>query len=173
MKVVFVDVDGVLNSGSTLCKGIEFYPDFMNNLKELVTSTNSKIVLSSSWRNFIAKDPSGIFKPKKSSKSGMSSNGEELLTQFSDYGLSVYDTISSVELSQCNRGKEILSWLQDNSNVVDFVILDDCLFDFEDCNLLDRVVRTNSGEYRNTPFEVQGFNKAKLKEAINILNKGN
>lgn len=27
--------------------------------------------------------------------------------------------------------------------------------------------------YRNTPFEMQGFNKDKLKEAKDILNKGN
>ena len=64
MKVIFLDVDGVLNTGRyrKLLKkreGISYYDAqfifdviAMRNLKDLVSKYNAKIVISSTWRYF-------------------------------------------------------------------------------------------------------------------------
>ena len=49
-KVIFLDVDGVLNSSRTLHEDISLEDDLISNLKELVDKTGAKIILSSSWR---------------------------------------------------------------------------------------------------------------------------
>ena len=49
-KVIFLDVDGVLNSSRTLHEDISSEDDLILNLKELVDKTGAKIILSSSWR---------------------------------------------------------------------------------------------------------------------------
>jgi hypothetical protein len=52
MKVIFLDIDGVLN----VCYeeydkyGQGFHPSFVNNLKLIIEATGAKLVISSSWR---------------------------------------------------------------------------------------------------------------------------
>ena len=53
MKVVFLDIDGVLNvipQGHDAFGGI-FHSDFVDNLKRIIDETDAKIVISSSWRH--------------------------------------------------------------------------------------------------------------------------
>ena len=53
MKVIFLDIDGVLNvipQGHDAFGGI-FHSDFVENLKRIIDETGAKIVLSSSWRH--------------------------------------------------------------------------------------------------------------------------
>jgi len=53
MKVIFLDIDGVLNvipQGHDAYGGI-FHSDFVENLKRIIDETDAKIVLSSSWRH--------------------------------------------------------------------------------------------------------------------------
>ena len=52
MKVIFLDVDGVLTSEDYL-NGVEFdlSEEKIKLLKKIVEQTNAKIVLSSSWKN--------------------------------------------------------------------------------------------------------------------------
>jgi hypothetical protein len=53
MKVIFLDIDGVLNTTSTteMFEEYTFVEDEkVQLLKQLVTRTGAKIVLSSSWR---------------------------------------------------------------------------------------------------------------------------
>ena len=47
-KVIFLDIDGVLNSTKTLYEDISLEDDLILNLKELVDKTGAKIILSSS-----------------------------------------------------------------------------------------------------------------------------
>lgn len=60
MKVIFLDIDGVLNSGPFLtCQhDVGFFDDIdqidpvnVEFLNQIINATNSKIVVSSSWRN--------------------------------------------------------------------------------------------------------------------------
>ena len=106
MKVIFLDVDGVLNSArdrfSTKLVS-EYHFDF---LKELVDATGAKIVLSSSWRiGFNA-----MRHPEKN-----------LLTKLESRGLEIYDF---TPIMTGTRGDEIREWLTTHP-VDSFVILDD------------------------------------------------
>ncbi len=52
MKIIFLDIDGVLNVITQGCDeyGSTFHQHFMDNLKRIVDETGAKIVISSSWR---------------------------------------------------------------------------------------------------------------------------
>ena len=71
MKVIFLDIDGVLNSVNTFKKRYEEHQKInkwtleidlkmLENLKEIVEKTDAKIVLSSSWRVFFRKEDDKI-----------------------------------------------------------------------------------------------------------------
>lgn len=52
MKVIFLDIDGVLNvipQGRDEF-GSKFHSHFENNLKHIIDNTGAKIVISSTWR---------------------------------------------------------------------------------------------------------------------------
>lgn len=53
MNIIFLDIDGVLNSRSSIERfnsTRRLCPDACRNLKDLVEQTDSKIVISSTWR---------------------------------------------------------------------------------------------------------------------------
>jgi hypothetical protein len=53
MKIIFLDIDGVLNvipQGHDAFGGI-FHSDFVDNLKRIIDETDAKIIISSSWRH--------------------------------------------------------------------------------------------------------------------------
>lgn len=129
MKVIFLDVDGVLNSendlrvfreknnitGTILYAEVEDRP--LKLLKELVEKSGAKIVVSSSWR--IGCERSG-----RESIFGASLY-EKLVRRLRDYGMEVYDITPSLS-GNAQRGDEIREWLQTcESDIDSFVILDD------------------------------------------------
>ena len=119
MRVIFLDVDGVLNSvrdrfSTELVS--EYHFDF---LKELVDATGAKIVLSSSWRiGFNA-----MRQPEKN-----------LLAKLESRGLGIIDF---TPIMTGTRGDEIREWLT-NHPVDSFVILDDetDMEEFRETNLV-------------------------------------
>lgn len=62
MNYIFLDIDGVLNNkkhyskqhkkygGRFYCENMPFNPRSILNLRKIINKTNSKVVLSSSWR---------------------------------------------------------------------------------------------------------------------------
>ena len=129
MKVIFLDVDGVLIAFGPQASSIgSFDPDCMSALKEIVEKTGAKIVISSSWRE---------------SKVDLAL----LMHKLNEIGISEDDVIDMTpELHSINgemwdddkgkfvggdgwtggRGHEIETWLLANlTNVDKFVILDD------------------------------------------------
>ena len=119
MKVIFLDVDGVLNSD-------EYFDKIRNKLlKQAVIQTGAKVVLSSSWRH--------------------TKNGEqlkELLAKFEIY-------TDRTPYLQNKRGIEIKQWLINNENIEDFVILDDEIFDTYDDILMSKLIKVSNGDGRN------------------------
>lgn len=51
-NIIFLDVDGVLNNAYSMMGGplVLFDPATVNRLKQIVTLTNARIVLSTAWR---------------------------------------------------------------------------------------------------------------------------
>lgn len=142
-NVLFLDVDGVLNSGPWLMKETkesqEFHlrrdipqaatdidPEAIARLQRIVDATGAKIVLSSSWRY--------LYRPAKFI---------ELLRAHNFVG----DLIGATPLSEdvpgrkC-RGDEVALWLKEHSflDIKKFVILDD---DESFGDLEHRLVRTS------------------------------
>ena len=62
MKVIFLDIDGVLNTGWWYTQmdrntpkdkyGYAFDPNSVANLKKIIDETGADIVISSSWKSF-------------------------------------------------------------------------------------------------------------------------
>ena len=134
MKVIFLDVDGVLNSDQYFDKtknldiqGIEADIDIkkIELLKKAINETRARVVLSSSWR--------------------YTRNGQQLKELLSNYGISV-DTTPFI---QNKRGLEIKQWLAENQNVEDFVILDDEIFDSYDDELIKKLIKISNGNGHN------------------------
>lgn len=124
MKIIFLDIDGVLNSelwsknpdshGQEKRNRRWFDPRCVNLLNILVKRTGAKVVLSSTWRN---------------SRSLL-----ELKELFKDMGIEcdLIDKTPSLD-SPCLRGNEIHQWMSDNKDLLgckqhlykEYLILDD------------------------------------------------
>ena len=131
MRIIFLDVDGVLNSALTKDRfnGMMGLDDrFLHNLSVLVKNSSqsdeTKIVLSSSWR--VGKDKDGKAIP---------GHYKYLEQRLKEYGLSIYDETPVVRYSKDgysnHRGREIATWLylHREEDITGIVILDDVAFD--------------------------------------------
>ena len=163
MNIIFLDVDGVLNTIDTFKVRKEEYiksgiilPRIdeyrLLYLKEIVESTNAKIVLSSTWRkDFIKVDDKLI------------SNGKdayELLYMLSKYNLEICDIINPKKSYKQDGIKE---WLESH-NVDNFIIIDDESYDL--VNYSKYLIKT-----RNSNKEQTGLLKEHVVLAINMLCK--
>lgn len=131
MKVIFLDIDGVLNTSQTFVdihneyietgvRRIEIDLKRLNLLKKIVDQTGAVIVLSSSWRSF-GKMECGKYTP-------LNEKMASLIKLFNEYGLSIYD----VTPKDANgiRQNEIEAWLK-NKNIENFIVIDDESFDLQ------------------------------------------
>lgn len=112
-KVLFLDIDGVLNSRfyyKYIYKpeegGSRFDPYCVILVKKLVEEFSLKIVISSTWRD-----------------GAMNRLVNELdANDFTDY---LHEDWLTPVVRPASRGKEIELWLDDHSEVKDYLILDD------------------------------------------------
>ena len=134
MKVIFLDVDGVLNSDEYFDKiknlnidGIQSEIDVekIKLLNIAINETKVKIVLTSSWR--------------------YTRNAQELRKLLSEYGIST----DSTPFIQNERGLEIKQYLSEHLDVEDFVIVDDEVFDSYDDELIKKLVKISNGNGHN------------------------
>ena len=151
MKVIFLDIDGVLNSYIYDRERLENDGNIDRTrlviLKELVDKTDAKIVLSSSWRNHWDKD-----------QTKCDEIGQEIASDFASAGLEIYD--KTPKLGYLERSEEIKLWLKDKTNVEKFVIFDDNGYNWKE--LSDNFIQTN---YRIG----RGLEKEHIKKAIELL----
>ena len=153
MKVIFLDIDGVLNNHDTL--GLDRYiptkiidgqrildhlsPWCMWQLNDIIKETGAKVVISSAWRS-----------------AGSVNWFQEV---FESYGFEG-EVIDKTPVLYKERGIEIQKWLDDNKclNIESFVILDD---DSDMLHLLRYLVKTEN-EY--------GLRRKHIKKAVKVLN---
>lgn len=151
MKVLFLDIDGVLNS-RVYEIGKKLEDSFIDIsrlplVSKIVSETGAFIVLSSTWREHW-----------KENISECDDMGVELHNAFDKYNLKIYDTTGA---DKKNRSQEIREWLQEHDNDVEnYVILDDTLWGW--LELSDHVVRTDY-------LKGKGLEEEHVYKAINIL----
>lgn len=155
MKVIFLDVDGVLNyrGCKARCKGfLGVEPEKVVLLKQIVDATDAKIVLSSTWRLGYNKDQKGYHGFRR-----------HLEKRLNEYGLSVYDVTE--DISAYKRGAEIRLWLaQHGKEVKRWVVLDDEYFgDFTEHKIKSHLVQTD--------MYADGLTERHVRKAIGILNR--
>ena len=154
-KIIFLDVDGVLNNiGSTEMfhgyYGVDQH--LLENLKAVVDATGAKIVLSSSWKRFKNPDCSEHCFYKY------------LEQRLASVGLEILDITPE---SSSRRGFGILKWIHDNEpELTDFIIIDDGIYDFKVYNLTPHWLQT-SYKYNG------GLSTKAVECAIKMLNSGN
>ncbi len=130
MKVIFLDIDGVLNTINTFKKRYEYWQktniwtleidEFrVKSLKEIVNKTNAKIVLSSSWRCFWSLENETLIP--------LNDKAREFTNLLKKYNLDIY-SITPYDKNRI-RQKEINQWLNNHNDIESFVILDDESYD--------------------------------------------
>lgn len=156
MKIVFLDIDGVLNcEGSrSRCVGYRGIDDKkVENLAKIVKATGAEIVLISTWKE----------EWRKTDKSRQGILANYLDRKMKKQGLSVLDkTRDYIGERHLSRGEGILDYLMRNE-AESYVILDDYQFDYDACGLTDNYVKTDN--YNG------GLTEELAKKAIEILNR--
>lgn len=162
MRIIFLDVDGVINSDETedrYCGWIGIDSTLVKKLRIIYDKSNeveeTRIVISSSWR---------YEKIRKHYQSDGSY--DYLLSRLKEEDMEVIGNTPMDKQSGWHRGREILSWLEETDiDVSTFVILDDEKFDFleEGINLEKNLVITRS-------FEDEGLTDKSVDRALKILN---
>lgn len=151
MKVIFLDIDGVLNFNSSAARTPSGYLGIaepcVKKLKKIVDATGAKIVLTSTWKEWWSinddlKTIDGIYMEKKLVRHGL-----HIMTKTEDMTF--------------NRGEGIRKWLESKPHVSHWVVLDDIVFkDFEQFGILSNLVLTNPE---------QGLTDDDVEKAIEIL----
>ena len=139
LKIVFLDVDGVLNCSSTkdTCDGyVGIDDEKVKLLKKIVGMSNAKIVLTSTWKFYWHKEL-GL-------KNKQDSFANHLDKKLNEQGLSIMDKTEDEGL---NRGDGILEYIRHlkwkGVDVYKFVILDDEMFDYKETKLTKNLIQTS------------------------------
>lgn len=154
MNIIFLDIDGVLNSYA-------YHKETENDLNlksvdilsQIYHKFNCKIVLSSTWREL--KDI-----PDESAQKMW----KHLVDTLTKYGMEIYDITPTIKN---NRPLEIATWLQNNS-CSNYVILDDDfpLLEYKKYGLEKHVVKTIYFTYK---VENGGLQEKHKDKAFKIL----
>ena len=155
MKVIFLDIDGVLNSRKydsvrNWNEQTDIDVSRLPLLGEIVAATGAEIVLSSTWRVHWEKEESLCYE-----------DGAYINQTFARYGLKVYDKTPYLGLT-AERREEVKLWLEEHAQTVEkFVIIDDYGFGWGE--LADYLVKTS-------PRLRLGLEREHVDAAIRILN---
>lgn len=156
MKVIFLDIDGVLNfaaseaKSATGAQGIASAP--VKNLRRIVKETGAFIVLTSTWKN------EWDFNEEECSE-----DGKYLVRKLKREGLHILDKTTDLIL---NRGQGIRDWLERHKGVESWIVIDDEIFpDYESRNIMPHLIKTSYGK--------DGLNKELADKAIQLLNETN
>jgi hypothetical protein len=146
MIVVFLDVDGVLNSESwnethkyELMNGKYIDEHKVELFSVIIKNTNAVVVMHSGWRLWLNKDLQPI-----------RTEAEYLLSLFKKYQVEIYDKTPDFSTEEIRKekkfslikAKEINAWLDEHMEVLRFLILDD--LDLNDEDLSYKQIRTDS-----------------------------
>ena len=165
MKVIFLDIDGVLNVRSQERDefGSLFHEEFVNNLKHIIEETDAKIVISSTWRFSGLNTMQQMW--KKRNLPGEVIDITPFKSEKEKECKNIWDNLPFKE--RCERGWEIEDWL-DINKPEKYVILDDDN-DFLDHQIFN-FVQTFDDWHHIDNIEGYGLTKECTNRAITILN---
>ncbi|QAA32476.1 HAD domain-containing protein [Clostridium manihotivorum] len=133
MKIIFLDVDGVLNTEGFLNDNPGVAIDYwkISILKYIIKKTGALIVMSSGWRLW--------FDDNMLPTEGYS---QQLYDIFCENKLEIYDKTPDFSTDEIKsrktfshvKAKEIIAWLEDNKDVEKYVVIDDLLLRDENIN---------------------------------------
>ena len=170
MNIIFLDIDGVIN---TFHFGLKNYknkyggyliidPGKVEILKQICDLTNSKIVLSTGWKDIIDDE----LKP-------LDINGRFLLEIFNEYEIPLIGKTITIpkDLGHGKKTKfwkeyEIIDYLSNHSEINHFCIIDDEETGLE--SLLDYLVRTKDHQVLE---EDEGIKVEHINDINKILKK--
>ncbi|WP_297632973.1 HAD domain-containing protein [uncultured Clostridium sp.] len=133
MKIIFLDVDGVLNSEKLIeekkCDIID--KGRVEILKNIIEKTGAKVVLSSGWRLW--------FNDELLPEDGYSQLLYDTLNLFD---IKIFDKTPDFSTEEIRRrktfshvkGKEIIEWLKNHGEVKKYIVIDDLLLKEEEIN---------------------------------------
>jgi len=157
MKVIFLDVDGVLDSNNYFTEtNMNYMTDPVDmkavaRLAKIVEATGARLVLSSSWRHGWDHNYGKVRYECKL-----------LMKALAEYGMRIYDKTGTA--LKFDRAQEVKDWLRDHRKQVEsFLILDDCNFGWKQNHLHKRWLQTD--------FNNWGLIDEDIPKAIRILNK--
>ena len=152
MKILFLDIDGVLNNNLTRTitfDGWCFVDDYLvKRLKQIIDATGAKIVLSSTWRDGWNRKNESENKPYFN----------QLRDKLKEYGMKIWDALPLP--MRPKRSIAITEWfeLHKDLDIESFVILDD----WYDMGIYrDHLIQINGGI---------GLTDEDVNEAISFLN---
>lgn len=105
MRVLFLDIDGVLNNAASLAEGIHLLPEKVLLVRRVCEETGAEVVISSSWR--IIYDLQVL---------------RELIYRAGGRGIKINDVTPNISNF---RGHEIKEWLDQRPEVTKYAIIDD------------------------------------------------
>ena len=157
MKIIFLDIDGVLNcmGSKSRCQGfIGIDNDKVKRLKQIVDATDAKIVLTSTWKlswnkNSDLNNYSGNYLNRKLKRQNLF-----IMDKTIDNGM--------------NRGTGIINFINKfHTKIENWIVIDDEYFpDYRKTGVLEHMVKT---DFNNNG----GLQDRHVELAINLLNKEN
>ncbi len=128
MKVVFLDIDGVLNAHEwdpdVLCGQI--HRDKVALLNDVLRSTGAKIVLSSAWRYIVHRGESTLVGMEWLLRShGLLAGRLAGITRPDTMMPTVYRGEPGTWPLENERGKQIADWLRESGSVSAYAVVDD------------------------------------------------
>ena len=159
MKLIFLDIDGVLNdidsrSRCGIYKGID--DDKVKRLKQIVDATDATIVLTSTWKMEWDRD-----------KTLNTEMGDYLDRKLKRQKLHIWNKTQD---DGVHRGQGILNYIEKyyDDTIENWIVLDDEVFcDYEELNILPHLIKTSF--YGND--NMGGLQDHHVELAIKLLNK--
>lgn len=154
LKIIFLDIDGVLNCSNTKdrCEAYVGIEDKkVELLKQIVDATKAKLVLVSTWRYTWFKED--YLKSKQDELANY------LDAKLAKYGLSIYDKTDDEAIG---RGQGIIEYLNNQNEKVDsFIVIDDEMFDYKETKLTKNLIQTS--------YDKGGLQNKHISKAIDKL----
>lgn len=158
-KIIFLDIDGVLNTSYSRQKNVAIDEFRLVYLAEIVKRTKSKIVLTSTWRYNLNRTFLGFRATNNSTKT--------LLALLKKYRLKINDTLP--DTPNDHRALDIANYVK-NNKINNFLILDDETFDYNNYNLSSHLLLTM---FNGDSEKHSGLTEYMVKRACQIIENNN